>query len=209
MAGHPAAFAEGSGVKTLLVGTTNADKLREITTLLTDLPIELRALTAYPNLPPAEETGATYMENARVKAMHYSRQTGLPTMAEDTGFEIEALDCEPGLASARFLGPHASFSARFQEIYSRLHERGANGSHARFACALVLATPERIVFETEQAVEGLLAMIPRGTNGHGYDPIFLYPPLGRTFGELSEVEKSSVSHRGKAVRALREFLKTW
>lgn len=198
-----------SPVKILLVGTTNADKLREIATLLGDLPLELRALTAYPNLPPAEETGTTYMENARLKALHYAREAGLLTMAEDTGFEIDALDREPGLRSARFLSPQASFRERFQEIYRRLHERGLSGSAARFVCALVLATPERLAFETERTVEGRLSMAPRGTNGHGYDPIFLYPPLGRTFGELSEAEKSSVSHRGQAVRALREFLKTW
>jgi XTP/dITP diphosphohydrolase len=196
-------------MRTLFIGTSNADKLREITTLLADLPLELRALTAYPNLPPADETGTTYMENARLKAAHYARETGLLAMAEDTGFEVDALDREPGLRSARFLSPHATFRARFQEIYSRLHERGLSGSAARFVCALVLATPERIVFETERTVEGLLSMAPRGTQGHGYDPIFLYPPLGRTFGEMSEAEKSSVSHRGQAVRALREFLKTW
>ena len=196
-------------MRVLLVGTTNADKLREIATLLADLPLELRGLTAYPTLPPAKETGATYMDNARLKATHYARETGLLTMAEDTGFEIDALDREPGLRSARFLGVQASFRERFQEIYSRLHERGLSGSAARFVCALALATPRQIVFETERTVEGLLSMAPRGTNGHGYDPIFLYPPLGRTFGEMSEAEKSSVSHRGQAVRTLREFLKTW
>jgi len=90
-------------VKTLLVGTTNLDKLREIATLLSDLPIELRALTAYPSVAAADETGATYLENARLKAVHYARETGLLTMAEDTGFEIEALAGEPGLRSARFL----------------------------------------------------------------------------------------------------------
>ena len=196
-------------MKTLLVGTTNLDKLREIATLLSDLPIELRALTAYPTVAAADETGATYLENARLKAVHYARETGLLTMAEDTGFEIEALAGEPGLRSARFLALDASFEQRFQEIYRRLHERRLSGSAARFVCALVLATPDRIMFETQQAVEGALAAEPRGVNGHGYDPIFLFPPFKRTFGEMSETEKSAVSHRGQAVRALREFLKTW
>jgi XTP/dITP diphosphohydrolase len=196
-------------VKTLLVGTTNLDKLREIATLLSDLPIELRALTAYPSVAAAAETGATYLENARLKAVHYARETGLLTMAEDTGFEVDALAGEPGLRSARFLASNASFGERFQEIYRRLHERRLTGSAARFVCALVLATPDRIMFETQQAVEGALAPQPCGVNGHGYDPIFLFPPLNRTFGEMSEPEKSAVSHRGQAVRALREFLKTW
>jgi len=196
-------------LKLLLVGTTNADKLREVETLFADVPIELRAISAFPHMPPAGETGATYMENGRLKAVHYARETGLVTMAEDTGFEVDKLGGEPGLRSARFLGPRASFRERFQDIYSQLHEHGASGSAARFVCALVLATPERVVFETERTVEGLLSMAPRGANGHGYDPIFLYPPFGRTFGEMSEAEKSSVSHRGQAVRALRDFLKTW
>lgn len=198
-----------SSVKILLIGTSNADKLREIKTLLGELPVELRALTDFPDVPPADETGATYVDNARLKALHYARETGLLTMAEDTGFEIDALDREPGLRSARFLGRRAAFRARFQEIYARLHERAVGGSPARFVCALVLASPERIVFETQQTVEGLVSMAPLGTNGHGYDPIFLYPPFGRTFGEMTEVEKSTVSHRGQAVRALRDFLQTW
>lgn len=196
-------------MKTLLVGTTNLDKLREIATLLADRPIELRALTAYPGVAAADETGATYLENARLKAVHYARETGLLTMAEDTGFEIEALAGEPGLRSARFLAADATFGERFHEIYRRLHERRLSGSSARFVCALVLATPDRIMFETQHTVEGALAAQPRGANGHGYDPIFLFPPFNRTFGEMSETEKSAVSHRGQAVRALREFLKTW
>jgi XTP/dITP diphosphohydrolase len=194
---------------TILLGTTNRDKLREMKRLLDELPIEFRPLAEYPDVTEAEETGATYADNARLKATHYARHTGLPTIAEDSGFEVDVLDREPGVHSARFLGPDATYPQRFAEIYRRVRACGADGSKARFVCTLVLATPEKIEFETRQTVEGELAPEPRGSRGFGYDPIFLYPPFGRTLAEVEEIEKSSVSHRGKAVRAVREFLRGW
>ncbi|HEY7449814.1 MAG TPA: non-canonical purine NTP pyrophosphatase, partial [Vicinamibacterales bacterium] len=193
----------------VLLGTTNPDKLREMRRLLDELPIEFRPLTTYPTITEAEETGTTYSENARLKGLHYARQTGLPTIAEDSGFEVDVLDREPGVVSARFLGATATYPQRFDEIYRRVRARGATGSTARFVCALVLATPEGIRFETRQTVEGDLAPEPRGSKGFGYDPIFLYPPFGKTLGEVEEIEKSNVSHRGKAVRAVREFLRQY
>lgn len=192
---------------TILLGTTNPDKLREMRRLLDELPIEFRPLTAYPDITEADETGRTYAENARLKATHYASQTGLPTVAEDSGFEVDVLEKEPGVHSARYLGPDATYPQRFAEIYRRVRALGATGSTARFVCTLVLATPEKIEFETRQTVEGELAPEPRGSKGFGYDPIFLFPAFGKTLGEVEEMEKSSVSHRGKAVRALREFLR--
>ena len=179
---------------------------REIRLLLAGLPLELRSLADFPGLPVADEPGPTFMDNARQKARHYARQTGLLTMAEDSGFEVDALDGEPGEHSARFLRPEATYAERFAEIYRRVRERGAVDGPARFVCALVLATPERALFETRQAVEGLLAPEPRGGQGHGYDPIFFCPPRGRTFGEVDDIAKSSVRHRGLAIRALRDSL---
>jgi XTP/dITP diphosphohydrolase len=174
--------------------------------LLSGLPIELRDLTAYPDVPGVEETGETYEENARLKAAHYARATALTAVGEDSGFEVDALGGEPGVRSARFLGPEASYPERFHEIYRRLGGRG--GSPARFVCALALATPDGVVFETRQTVEGVLAPAPRGSQGFGYDPILLIPPLGRTLAELTQAEKSAISHRGQAVRALRAFLES-
>lgn len=191
---------------TLLVGTTNPDKLREIRTILAGLPLELRSLAELHELPAAEEPGPTYLDNARLKAMHYAHHTGLLTMAEDSGFEVDALGGEPGERSARFLRPATTYAERFAEIYRRVRELGTTDASARFVCALVLATPDRVLFETRQTVEGTLAPEPRGTQGFGYDPIFFFPPFGLTFGEVGEIEKSSVSHRGRAIRALREFL---
>ena len=191
---------------TILIGTTNPDKLREMTFVLRDLPVTLRPLGLHPDLPAPEEDGETYLANARLKATYYARLTGWPTVGEDSGFEVDALGGEPGVRSARFLGPEATYPERFAEIYRRVAAGAAKTRTARFVCALVLATPDRVVFETTQTVEGVLAPQPRGSRGFGYDPILLVPSLGRTLGELDEAEKSIVSHRGKAVRALRPVL---
>jgi XTP/dITP diphosphohydrolase len=194
-------------VRTLLVGTTNPDKFREIRTMLAELPIELRSLVEFPGVSAADEPGPSYMDNARVKARYYARQTGLPTVAEDSGFEVDALGGEPGQYSARFLRPDATYVERFAELYRRVGGLGAAGTSVRFVCALVLATPDCVLFETRQTVEGVLAPEPRGAQGFGYDPIFLFPPFGRTFGEVGESDKSNVSHRGLAIRALRDVLR--
>lgn len=191
---------------TILLGTTNFDKLCEMQYVLRGLSIEVRTLDSFARVPVVEETGATYLENARLKAVAYARATGLTAVAEDSGFEVDALDGEPGVRSARFLGPEATYPERFTEIYRRVAGRGAAGSVARFVCGLVLATPDRVLFETRRTVEGELAPEPRGSRGFGYDPILLVPPLGRTLGELDEAEKSAISHRGQAIRALRPVL---
>ena len=127
-------------------------------------------------------------------------------MAEDSGFEVEALNREPGIFSARYLREDATYDERFADIYRRIQESGATDLTARFVCAVVVAERDRIVFHTTATVEGRLANAPAGANGFGYDPIFFYPPYGRTFGEVSDAEKTAVSHRGKAMRALRLFL---
>ena len=191
---------------TLLIATGNPGKLREILAILDGLPIELKTLADFPGARVADETGATFAENARAKARHYAALSGLPTVAEDSGFEVDALDGAPGVHSARFLGPGATFPQRFEEIFSAVRRRGCDGSAVRFVCALALASGGAILFEARGVVEGTLATKPAGLEGFGYDPIFFYPPCGRTLGELSATEKSAVSHRGHAFRALREFL---
>ena len=191
---------------TILVATTNPSKLRETLAILEGLPVELRTLADYDGLQIAEESGRSFAENARQKGLHYAHATGLLTLAEDSGFEIDALDGAPGVYSARFGGEEATYPARFEEIFRRLRERGQPQSPARFVCAIALAAGGRILFETQGVVEGFVAPEPRGQQGFGYDPIFFYPPYGRTFGEVSAEEKSAVSHRGSAMRALRLFL---
>ena len=190
----------------LLIATTNPGKLREISSILDGLPIRLRTLADFPGIPIADETGSTFVENARQKALHYASRTGVQTMAEDSGFVVEALNGEPGIYSARYLRDDATYPERFDEIYRRVRASGARTSKAHFVCVLAVAENGTVVFETTAAVDGLLADSPAGLNGFGYDPLFFYPPYGRTFGEVSDSEKTAVSHRGQAMRAFRAYL---
>jgi XTP/dITP diphosphohydrolase len=203
----------------LLVATTNPGKLAEIRDLLDGIPIELITLEAYPNIAPPEETGETFAENARLKARYYAGATGLLTVAEDSGLAIDALDGAPGVESARYGGPGASYVEKFALIYEQLRTRrdrrgltspaaaAEPGSEptARFECALALAEGNQVLFEARGTVDGTIAPEPRGDGGFGYDPIFFYPPFGCTLAEAGD-RKSSVSHRGSAFRHLRSWL---
>ena len=193
-------------MRELLIATTNTGKLREIVRILDGLPITVKTLADFPQVPIAEETGSTFAENARQKALHYAVATGMATMAEDSGFEVEALNREPGVYSARYLTEDATYQERFADIQRRLRESGSTDRTARFVCALALAHRGAVRFETTAAVEGLLAEKAAGQNGFGYDPIFWYPRYGKTFGEVSDQEKTAVSHRGQAMRAFRAYL---
>ena len=195
-------------MRELLIATTNAGKLREINRILHGLPIGLKTLADFPDVPIAEETGSSFAENARQKALHYAGATGMMTMAEDSGFEVDALNGEPGIYSARYLREDATYDERFADIYRRVRDSASTDRSARFVCALAVARHSDILFETAAAVEGLLAEHATGPNGFGYDPIFLYPPYGKTFGEVSDDQKTAVSHRGQAMRALRDYLLT-
>lgn len=195
----------GSG-PVLVLATTNPGKIREIHHVLDGAALVLRTLSDYPAVPEPEESGATFFENARLKARYYAAHTRELTVAEDSGLVIDALGGEPGVNSARYLGNDVSYEERFAHIFRELDRRGQRDSLARFICALVLAREGAIVFEAEGRVEGRIAPEARGTNGFGYDPIFFYPPLGKNFGELPREEKDRVSHRGKAFARLREFL---
>jgi XTP/dITP diphosphohydrolase len=190
----------------ILVATTNPGKLREIVRILDGLPVQLKTLSDFPDVPVADETGTSFAENARQKALHYSAMTGMVTLAEDSGFEVDALNGEPGIFSARYLREDASYRERFADIYRRVRESGSGDRTARFVCAVALADGTRVLFEANRHVEGRLADAPAGPNGFGYDPAFFYPPYGRTFGEVSDEEKTAVSHRGQAMRAVRAFL---
>ncbi len=191
---------------TLLIATTNPGKLREIAAILAGAPVALVTLRDRPPVPEPEETGATFADNARLKARYYSRATGLAAAADDSGLEIDALDKAPGVHSARWHG--SDYAVKFRKIHELLRARGAAGSTARFVCHVTVARGDDILFESTGTVEGTIAATPRGDNGFGYDPIFFYPPLGRTLAELATAEKSQVSHRGQAFTALRHHLLT-
>jgi XTP/dITP diphosphohydrolase len=193
-------------MRRLLLATTNPNKLREIRPLLTDLSIELITLADLPPIPEPEESGRTFWENARIKALAYAEASDLPTVAEDSGLEIDALDGEPGVLSARFLRPDTSYPERFAEIYRRLAPTRQADRQARFVTALAMAKGRELLFETETAVEGRIAPAPAGIHGFGYDPIFFYAPLGKTTAELTDQEKAVISHRARAFRNLRLFL---
>ena len=188
----------------LLVATTNPGKLREIAGILAQLPVELVSLADLPPITEPEETGTTFGANARLKALAYHRATQLPSVADDSGLEIEALGGAPGIHSARWEG--TDYAVKFRRIYELLDAKHARGSAARFVCSLALADEDRIVFEAEGVIDGRIADAPRGDLGFGYDPIFFYPPLGRTTAELDRDLKATISHRGKAFAQLKDFL---
>lgn len=204
----PSAISAVSALTTrLVVATTNANKVREIRALIDGAPIEIVTLASWPDIVPPEETGSTFEENARAKALYYAAATGELTVAEDSGLEIDALGGAPGVESARFGGADTSYPDKFALIYAALRARDAVGSAARFVCAVALADGDRLLFETRGTVEGRIAPEPRGAGGFGYDPIFFYPPYAMTFAEAGD-RKDAVSHRGVAVRSLRAYLRS-
>jgi len=194
-------------VPRLLVATTNANKIREILELLDGAPVEILTLSGWPALDAPEETGRTFEENARLKAIYYAAHTGELTVAEDSGLAIDALDGAPGVESARFGGVDLSYPDKFALIDAALQKTGDRESSARFVCALALVQGSRILFETRGTIEGRISPVPKGDGGFGYDPIFFYPPYGRTLAEAGDA-KAAVSHRGEAFRALRGFLES-
>ena len=202
---------------TLLVATTNADKAREIAHLLRDVPVSLLSLRDAAAVAEPVETGDSFEANARLKAHYYDQTVAealraarpsarLLTVAEDSGLAIDALGGKPGVYSARFLSPSASYPERFAAIQARLAARPAAPRTARFVCALAVVEHGRRLFETRGTIEGIIAPEARGGGGFGYDPIFQYPPLGKTLAEVGEAEKLAVAHRGHAFRALASWL---
>jgi XTP/dITP diphosphohydrolase len=193
-------------MRTLLVATTNPGKRREIRALMADAPVRLVSLADLPPIEEPEETGTTFEENARLKARYYAARSGLWTVAEDSGLVIDALGGEPGVLSARFLRPDATYQARFAEIYRRLDARADQPRSARFVAALACVDGGDVVYETTGIVEGEIARAPRGSGGFGYDPIFFYPPYGQTLAAVSEADKIAVAHRGIAFRAFAAWI---
>ena len=188
----------------LLVASTNPDKIREIRQILGALPVEVLTPDDVGAVPEPIETGTTFAENARLKALYYNARTGLPSVADDSGIEIEALDNGPGIHSARWCG--TDYQMKFAAIYDLMRKRGVSGSRARFVAAIAFAVDGTIAFETEGIVQGEVAPEPRGSHGFGYDPIFYYPPLGCTLAEVDGEAKEAVSHRGAAFRTFRSYL---
>ena len=189
-------------MRVLRVATTNPHKVREVRGLLAGVPVQVETLAGLPAGAEPEETADTFEGNARIKGLHYAaRCPGEYVVSEDSGLEVDALAGAPGVQSARFLGPDATYDARFDEILRRLRDVPEAGRTARFVCALVVAKDDAILFETRGVIEGRIAHAPAGAGGFGYDPIFFSPVLGCTLAEAGDV-KATVSHRAQAVAAL-------
>jgi XTP/dITP diphosphohydrolase len=202
----------------VLVATSNRGKLSEIRDALQGLPIKVRQLDEFPAVSPVEEVGLTYKDNAILKALSYSKQTGLFALADDSGLEIDTLGGGPGPLSARFGGTAASDSERTQKLLLTLTQQPDSERSSRFVCCMALAgwpsdegqfaqvTPI-VLAVTEGRCEGFIADRPRGSNGFGYDPVFIPTGYQSTFAELPSEVKNKISHRAKALAAMREFLK--
>jgi len=192
---------ELSATRLIVLGSTNSGKLRELQAILADQPVALRSLGDYPDAIPPEEDGATFAENARKKALGLAQQIGEWVLADDSGLCVDALEGRPGVQSARYAGAHADDAGRVAKLLDELHDVDDAGRGAEFRCAIVLASPDGELLQTEGVCRGRITRHPRGENGFGYDPVFLYPEYGATFAEISAEAKNEVSHRGLAVRA--------
>lgn len=187
-------------MRTLLIATGNAHKLREIQELFDDPETELSGFGDLDGAPPeVEETGVTFAENAEIKAREYARHYGCWTLADDSGIEVDALDRAPGVYSARYAGVHGDDAANNRKLLADM--RGVENRTARFRCAIVICSPEGEVVHVDGTVEGRLADVETGEHGFGYDPMFVPDGYEESFGVLDPAIKREISHRSRAVRA--------
>ena len=191
----------------LLLGTRNPGKVREIAGILGDVPWEIRSLQEFESIDAPAETGATYADNAIIKAQFYARATGLCALADDSGLEVEALGGAPGVLSARYAGAGASDADRRALLLSELANVPAEQRRARFVCAVAIALPnETILNLSEGPCTGNIIFDPRGSGGFGYDPLFIPDGFNQSFAELADTIKNQLSHRARALLKTREFL---
>ncbi len=190
----------------LTIATRNPGKVREIRKILQGLPFKVRSVDdVLPGLSP-RETGRTFAENARAKALYYSKRIPGLVLADDSGLEVDFLNGAPGIYSARFSRPDPSDEKNLRKLLRLMKDTPAEKRGAGFVCAVALAEDGEVVKLIEAKTRGRITVEAAGSNGFGYDPVFFYPKLRRTFAELSQEEKNAVSHRGKAFRRLRLYL---
>lgn len=193
----------------LLIGTGNQKKLEELETLLRGLPFEFVSLRAFPNVKEIKEDGRTFEENAIKKAVGIAKQTGMLTLGEDSGLTVEALEGNPGVYSARFAGPGKDDLKNCQKVLRLMEKLPDNCRGAAFVSVVAIAAPDKLIGTVKGEVRGAIARQMRGANGFGYDPIFLYGPYGKTFGEVSCEMKHRVSHRAQAILKARKILEEY
>jgi len=191
---------------TILLATNNPDKEREIRQILSGLPVRLLSPRSLGLKIRVREDGKTLHENACKKALTTAKKTGLSSLAEDTGLEVEALGGLPGVRSARYAGARATYEKNCRKLLRAMASVPPSRRKARFRTVVALASPEGILLTSEGSVEGFITREPRGEGGFGYDPLFLYPRLGKTFAELSPSQKNRISHRARAFLAFRKKL---
>jgi len=190
----------------LFLASSNPGKLREYQAMAAGREVELALLPGLDALPQYDESAATFAENAAGKALHYSRFAEPTVIADDSGLVVPALDGAPGVQSARYAGPGASDAARIAKLLKELRRKSVVDRRARFVCILALAERGRLRAVVSDFVAGELLEAPRGNQGFGYDPIFFFSPLGKTFAELPREQKNLHSHRGKAFRKLLDLV---
>lgn len=194
----------------LLIATGNKGKAKEFAEMLADFGVECRDLSTVTGVVEPEETGSTFRANACLKASYYAKAAGCWALADDSGLEVDAIGLKPGVKSARWaamhnagIGDQANNTLMLKQIESVPDEQRTG----RFVCVLALAEPQgRVILTARDTIEGVILRSPRGSNGFGYDPLFLVPSLGKTTAELSPDQKHAISHRGKALRRLRELI---
>jgi len=185
----------------LVIATLNKGKTLEIKELLKDFPIEIKNLDDFGPIPHLEEDGDTFDENAYKKASFAARILGIPALADDSGLIVEALDGAPGIHSARYAGENATDEQRYLKLLDDME--GKSNREAAFECVISVAVPTGPALTYEARCEGLIATEPAGSNGFGYDPVFFYTPLNKTFAQITREEKNRISHRGKALGELK------
>ena len=192
----------------LLLASQNPGKLAEMRQLVAGLPFHVMGPRQVGITEAPEETGRTFLENAILKARYYAGRSALLTVADDSGLSVDALDGGPGLYSSRFGGEGASDGDRNRLLLEKLRGLPPAKRGARFTSAVAVVRDGRVLFEAQESVEGIIAEETRGPHGFGYDPLFFYPPFGKTFGQSAPADKDRVSHRGKAFARLRRFLES-
>ncbi len=190
----------------LVLATNNRDKIREIRQVLEDLPVTILTADDFLEFPDPEETGATLADNAILKARAIADFTELPALADDTGLEVDALDGAPGVYSSRYAGENVTYKDNYTKLLVKLAGVPNEQRTARFRCVMAVAWPDGKVETVEGVSEGFITETVEGTGGFGYDPVFYYPPFGKRFSQMSLEEKNQVSHRGIALRKVRDLI---
>ena len=194
-------------LKKIVFATGNKGKVKEIQMILADLGVEVTTMKEEGIFVDVEENGTTYEENAMIKAREVAKYTDAIVMADDSGLEIDYLNKEPGIYSARYMGEDTSYRIKNNNLIERLTGVEDEKRTARFVCAIAAVLPDGRELTTRGVIEGRIGYEERGENGFGYDPIFYVPEFGKTTAELTEEEKNMVSHRGRALKIMKEELK--